>query len=433
MPLPATSHRQTLATLVVILFFLVVVALSLNVVLLNQSASRNGHCIARSPADNNNNNSTIGHDDPDADMTDDDLYFSDTLYDTTHHAVLKEPTTPPKSLPSDPYAHYIYRKELPLPKSMESLKGPGGKGPKRSRTRTIVIGDVHGHLEGLNSFLKEISYDKKTDALILAGDMVTKGDKSLEVIDRARELGAYCVRGNHDDKVVRWRGFLDSLSLVDLQSLDEMDLEDNQRNEDDDVQLDLEDPSSQVKLSPLQKKDPSWRPKIPSDLNRKSAHYRLARSMNKAQYQYLRNCPLILSLPRELSLHDIPVHVVHAGIDPSQDILKQRPWVLVNVRNLLKDGTPSSQRDQGLGWARTFNELHCEKPSSKDNMLRPATDLDFMVIYGHDASRSLNVMPWSVGLDTGCVYGRTLTGYVVETGKSYSVPCSKLREACRMD
>lgn len=424
--MPASSHRQTLATLVVIVFLLVVVALSLNAVLLNQSAPRNGHCIARSPADNNSNNSTIGHDDQDINMTDDDPYFSETLFETTH-AALKEPTTPPKSLPSDPYAHYIYRKELPLPQSMTGLKGPGGKG---SRTRTIVIGDVHGHLEGFNSFLKKISYDKKTDALILAGDMVTKGDKSLEVIDRARELGAYCVRGNHDDKVVRWRGFLDSLSLVELQSLDEMDLEDDDRKNN---QLDLEDPLSQVKLLPLKKKDPSWRPKIPSDLNRKSAHYRLARSMSKAQYQYLRKCPLILTLPRELSLHDIPVHVVHAGIDPSRDILKQRPWVLVNVRNLLKDGTPSNQRDQGLGWAKTFNELHCEMPSSKDTLLRPATDLDFMVVYGHDASRSLNVMPWSVGLDTGCVYGRTLTGYVVETGKTYSVPCSKLREAQRMD
>ncbi|GJJ71784.1 hypothetical protein EMPS_04141 [Entomortierella parvispora] len=434
MPQIASSHRQTLATLVVIVFLLVVVALGLNVTLLNQSAPSNSHCIARPPADNNSNdNSTSGQDDQDPIITDDDLDFSDTLFDSTHLAVLKEPTTPPESLPSDPYAHYIYRKVFPLPKSMEGLKGPGGKGPKRSRTRTIVIGDVHGHLDGFNSFLKKISYDKKEDSLILAGDIVTKGDQSLGIIDRARELGAYCVRGNHDDKVVRWRGFLDSLSLVELQSLDETDPENDDYHRNEDVEIDMEDPSSQMKMSPL-KKDPSWRPKIPSDLNRKSPHYHLARSMSKAQYQYLRKCPLILSLPRELSPHNIPVHVVHAGIDPSRDILKQKPWVLVNVRNLLKDGTPSNQRDRGLGWAKAFNELHCEKPRKKDeDGLRPEPDLDFMIVYGHDASRSLNVMPWSVGLDTGCVYGRSLTGYVVETGETYSVPCSKPLDVQRMD
>jgi hypothetical protein len=38
---------------------------------------------------------------------------------------------------------------------------------------------------------------------------VFKGEDSLGVIRRARELGALCVRGNHDDKVVRLKTYLD--------------------------------------------------------------------------------------------------------------------------------------------------------------------------------------------------------------------------------
>jgi serine/threonine protein phosphatase 1 len=36
------------------------------------------------------------------------------------------------------------------------------------------------------------------------------------------------------------------------------------------------------------------------------------------------------------------------------------------------------------------------------------------VFYGHDAMRGLQVRPRTVGLDTGCVYGNALSGYVLE-------------------
>ncbi|KAI8595117.1 Metallo-dependent phosphatase-like protein, partial [Dissophora ornata] len=256
------------------------------------------------------------------------------------------------------------------------------------RRRTIVVGDIHGNLEGFNGFLKKIKYDSSADVLILAGDLVAKGPKSLKVIDKARDLKAKCVRGNHDDKVIRWRGFLDSLSLQELNALDAEDT-----NLDDDMEQ---------------------QPHIPSDLDKNSEHYQIARAMSKSQYNYLRNCPLILTLPRNLSIHNIPIHVVHAGIDPRRDILKQKPWVLINVRNLLKDGTPSRKKSDGEGWANAFNEMHGRRSPTKQ---------DFLVVYGHDAGRSLNVKTWSIGIDSGCVYGRELTGYVVETGKILSVSC----------
>ncbi|KAF9991050.1 hypothetical protein BGZ75_006004 [Mortierella antarctica] len=334
------------------------------------------------------------------------------------HADFKEPDTPPRSLPSDPYAQYIYQQDLDL--SRRSLF-MGARQPRKPR-RTIVVGDVHGSLDGLNRFLSSVRFDTKRDLLVLAGDLVAKGPQSLEVIDRARQLNAKCVRGNHEDKIIRWRGYLDSLSKTDREALaieEEDDLEDELKDDSEDDQVNeisLVETffSNDSSLDGSMQRKRKRKPKIPSDLNRRSEHYTIARALTKDQYDYIRSCPLILTIPRELSVRNIPVHIVHAGIDPTHNIRKQHPWVLVNIRNVLEDGTPSRKKSQGEGWSKAFNDLH-DKRSKRD----------FLVVYGHDAGRSLNVRKWSIGLDTGCVYGRELTGYVVETGEIHSVPCPR--------
>lgn len=49
-----------------------------------------------------------------------------------------------------------------------------------------------------------------------------------------------------------------------------------------------------------------------------------------------------------------------------------------------------------------------------------------LVVYGHDAVRGLqDHRPRTLGLDTGCVYGGRLTGWVVETGEIVSVPAAR--------
>ncbi|KAG0214832.1 hypothetical protein BGX33_001773 [Mortierella sp. NVP41] len=339
---------------------------------------------------------------------------------------LKEPSTPPDSLPSDPYAQYIYQEELQLKYDDAITTKPvsdnnnDGQRRKHNGRRTIVVGDVHGSFDGFERFLRKIEHNPQKDTLVLAGDIVAKGPQSLKVIDRLIDLQAKCVRGNHDDTVIRWRGFLDSLEAAILEAFDASfitlseDSKDeaagHEHNDDDDVVNAAEEAQAVNVESFFFQRGIA----IPSDLDRRSEHYQIARAMTKDQYDYLRQCPLILTIPRDISVNRIPVHVVHAGIDPTRDILKQRPWVLVNIRNLLKDGTPSRKKSKGRGWAREFNELHNRRSPSKR---------DFLVVYGHDAGRSLNVMSWSIGLDTGCVYGRELTGYVVETGLIVSSPC----------
>ncbi|KAF9971969.1 hypothetical protein BGZ75_001698, partial [Mortierella antarctica] len=106
-------------------------------------------------------------------------------------------------------------------------------------------------------------------------------------------------------------------------------------------------------------------------------------------------------------------------IDPAQDVEKQVPWVLENIRTLMQDGTPSSKK-KGRSWANVFNHLKV----IHDDPVTAAGD--FLLLYGHDAMRSLNVKRWSIGLDSGCVYGGSLSGYVVETDTIHSFPCPYL-------
>lgn len=73
-----------------------------------------------------------------------------------------------------------------------------------NKSRIFVVGDVHGSLPELNALVEKLKYDyDRGDRLILAGDLVDKGPDSIGVIRRAKQLRAWCVRGNHDDKVVR--------------------------------------------------------------------------------------------------------------------------------------------------------------------------------------------------------------------------------------
>lgn len=53
------------------------------------------------------------------------------------------------------------------------------------------------------------------------------------------------------------------------------------------------------------------------------------------------------------------------------------------------------------------------------------------VIFGHDAVRGYvrverSGIPWVVGLDTGCVYGKQLTGWIPETDELVQVPARRV-------
>ena len=186
-----------------------------------------------------------------------------------------------------------------------------------------------------------------------------------------------------------------------------------------------------------------------------------SRAMSKSDYEYLLSLPLVLHLPSEHTF------LVHAGIlpyDPTLSITSKRqplahppkiplrvlggsipalrnaqelailedikqntnPWVLLNIRNLRKDNTVSRsvadllilgapaepevgsnrKTNKGKAWTEVWNEIIPQCAGFEAAALGAKNTLPChpsMVVYGHTASRGLDIHRWTVGLDTGCV------------------------------
>jgi hypothetical protein len=91
--------------------------------------------------------------------------------------------------------------------------------------------------------------------------------------------------------------------------------------------------------------------------------------------------------------------VVHAGLRPGVPLERQKPRDLTELRTLGHDRTSRV----GTPWYEVY-----EGPQ--------------VALFGHWPSAQPRRGPHALGLDTGCVYGYRLTGYVIETGELVSVP-----------
>lgn len=122
----------------------------------------------------------------------------------------------------------------------------------------------------------------------------------------------------------------------------------------------------------------------------------LFRELGDADWAFLDTLPLYIDLPE----HD--ARIVHAGVVPGKPFREQDAWTLTNIRSVAPDGSASSAPG-AESWGATYRG----KPH---------------IVFGHDARRRLQIYPWATGIDTGCVYGGSLTALVLPVGETVPFP-----------
>ncbi|KDQ59293.1 hypothetical protein JAAARDRAFT_658792 [Jaapia argillacea MUCL 33604] len=383
--------------------------------------------------------------------------------------------------------------------------------------RLIIVGDIHGMNHSLHDLLHKLSYKPSTDTLIHLGDIITKSplSNSLSVLDffthpTHPHQPLFGVRGNHDQTVIEWRGWIDWVEGMVGGKAWLKQLERNfeskfggPHDDDDDLknkregEMDMEKVGEWVEEELRKHRGGGkgrWWAKIPKGWEMFGEHYRVARALTPSQKAYLLSLPLILHLPSE------HVYLVHAGLlpyDPERPIsdkkqplarlpvipklstdsqlsgggvdglygegeaeqgydeeaVKRRemrkaqeealisdvkqngdPWVVLNLRGVIDDtGKITRKAKAGTPWTKIWNKT-MSRCSGYTSHLAPGQDdgeeggggvmggglpcLPSTVVYGHTASRGLDVNRWSVGLDSGCAKGGRLTAIVVESSSA---------------
>ena len=125
----------------------------------------------------------------------------------------------------------------------------------------------------------------------------------------------------------------------------------------------------------------------------KDAHKEL-RGEKDAYASFFNRMPFTIDLDTHL--------VVHAGLRPNVELYSQTTGDMTRLRTL----GPDRESDEGTPW---YHVYFGEK----------------VVLFGHWPAPEPRRGKKAIGLDTGCVYGHTLTAYIIETDEFVSVPAKK--------
>ncbi|KAL5525489.1 hypothetical protein ACEPAG_6825 [Sanghuangporus baumii] len=346
--------------------------------------------------------------------------------------------------------------------------------------RIFFIGDIHGMKESFDKLLKKSNYNQNTDHLIHVGDIVAKGplDGSLDVLEFMTKHNISGIRGNHDQIVIGWRAWIEN---VLSQSGGRYWLEKLEKKNDKERKAYLKHLKKALKKGKEEewKRIPDdWEfmgdhYAVARRMNDEQAFYlrNLPLVMHIPRlHAFVVHAGLLPLDPRRSAtsarqpLARVPEDE-DKGKGKKKDVVgrlravqeegilsdvpqNNDPWNVMNVRSILKDNSISKDSKKGSAWAPLWNSIvsRCGgfnldldyageddlesfidegysgtiKSSLEMVKEKPLPCYPSTVVYGHAASRGLDIRRWTKGLDTGCVYGRRLTTLVLSHPSSSS-------------
>lgn len=239
--------------------------------------------------------------------------------------------------------------------------------------KILIIGDVHGCLDELKMLVAKASRDynngKQFASIVLVGDLCNKGPHSAEVVRYVREQPFwYSIRGNHDNAA---------------------------------LEAALGDPDR------LRKERYAWVHELSDD-----------------DVEWMANLPYTIRVPKDLVSSVEDILVVHAGLIPNVGMHSQTINTMLTVRNVTLVQTSEPNEDRS-----PTDQFEYYNPIQTDNAPIPVAKAwpgPELVIFGHDAKRGIQLENHAIGLDSGCVYGKKLTGIVFPEKELVSVDAAKV-------
>lgn len=265
---------------------------------------------------------------------------------------------------------------------------------------TYAIGDIQGCFATLSALLERCAFDPGRDRLWLAGDLVNRGPGSLAVLRWARQLGTTvtAVLGNHDLHLLRVAEGLavargkDSLDAV-LAAPDRDELLDWLAAQ---PLVHRETVAGQPWLMVHAGLHPSWSAEVA---------LALGRQVSAALSADRRGLLASLDQPGDLAWQ-----AQLGGAARFAALI----GVLTRLRTCHADGSPCAEHKgtpetAPAGCAPWFR-------------VAPRRWSDHRVVCGHWAALGLHVGDGVAALDSGCVWGRSLTALRLDDGALFSEP-----------
>jgi bis(5'-nucleosyl)-tetraphosphatase (symmetrical) len=268
---------------------------------------------------------------------------------------------------------------------------------------TYVIGDIQGCLAAFQDLLREVAFEPGRDRVWITGDLVNRGEDSVGVVRwcMAHEECVVAVLGNHDLHLLAVaEGFVPAHRHDTLEDI-----------------LDAPDRKQVLKWlrhRPMLHRQgewlmvhagllPEWSPELAEALARE-----LEEALrNKGWKRFLKD--MYGNEPRQWD----------AGLQ-GQDRLRLIANAMTRMRYLHADG--------GLEYQ------HKCAPDAAPPELTPWYDMpgrqsrDARILFGHWSTLGLLVRRDAIALDTGCLWGGSLTAYRLEDGQLFQVPCHARRQ-----
>ena len=257
---------------------------------------------------------------------------------------------------------------------------------------TYAIGDVQGCFCTFERLLRRVDFSPTHDHLWLAGDMVNRGPRSLEMLRWlvAHDSNVTAVLGNHDLYLLaRYAGVLGARRRDTLDPILEA--------------YDCEELISWVRHRPI--------------LHRSDSMVMVHAGL----------LPQWTIEEAEARAHDIEVALQsHQFARLLGDVRRQNEELSEQQRRLQHDMAVFT-RIRMLRRTGEPEYMYNDSPESAPTGLRPWYSAphrrgDTTMIFGHWAALGLRIQAGLIALDSGCVWGNTLSAYRLEDGHVFQEP-----------